>query len=105
MNKKTIAVDFDGVIHKYSEGWKDGSIYDDPVEDSIKMIKLLKHKGYEIIVFTAREANQLIEVTDWLIYNGFPNLTVTNIKPQAIAYIDDRGIRFTNWNDIVKYFA
>jgi len=30
---------------------------------------------------------------------------VSNLKPPAIAYIDDRGIRFTNWADITKYFA
>lgn len=29
---RTIAVDFDGVIHKYSKGWQNGSIYDEPVE-------------------------------------------------------------------------
>lgn len=105
MNKKTIAVDFDGVLHKYSEGWKDGSIYDNPVEDSIKMIWKLVDIGYEVVVFTARETKQLDDVLEWLIVNGFPTLPVTNIKPQAIAYIDDRGIRFTNWQDIIKYFA
>jgi len=32
ITKNTIAVDFDGVIHQYSKGWEDGSIYDKPVK-------------------------------------------------------------------------
>lgn len=31
MDKKTIVFDFDGVIHRYSKGWQNGSIYDKPV--------------------------------------------------------------------------
>ena len=26
---------------------------------------------------------------------------VTYIKPNAVAYIDDKGITFTNWSDVI----
>jgi hypothetical protein len=30
---------------------------------------------------------------------------ITSRKLAAIAYIDDRAVRFTNWMDIQNYFA
>ena len=100
--KKTISVDFDGVIHEFSKGWMDGSVYSNPVEGSKKNIELLMDKGYEIVICTSRQ--KLNEIKKWLKKNNFPELKVTNKKVPALAYIDDRGIRFTNWEDIVKYF-
>jgi len=108
--KKIIAIDFDGVIHKYSKGYKDGSIYDKPIAGALEGLTKLYNRGYKIVIFTARE--NIAEVGHWITdqYDKvFPDLKmpafeVTNTKPKAIAYIDDRGIRFTNWKDVLNYF-
>lgn len=106
--QKTIAIDFDGVIHAYSEGWKDGSIYDGPVPYSIHSMKKLMARGYKLVIFTCRAETEegTNSVYKWLCkYEIDVSLIeVTDKKPKAIAYIDDRGIRFTNWHDILNYF-
>jgi hypothetical protein len=99
---KTIAVDFDGVIHRYRDGWQGGEIYDDMMPGCFEAIGKLKDKGYRVVVFTSRK--NLVPVRDWLENHFDYPLEVTNEKPPAIAYIDDRGIRFTNWTDILNYF-
>ena len=85
----------------------DGKIYDDPIDGAIEAIKLLQ-KDYEIVVLTAwsslgEKRNTLIK--KWLKSHGL-NVMVTNKKLPAIAYIDDRAIRFQgNWQDILHYFC
>jgi len=112
--KKTIAIDFDGVIHKYSKGWQDGEIYDEPVEGALEAIIELLEKGYKVSIFTTREYTAVVK--NWIMDKmdkckelegkrfDIDNFEVTNKKPIAIAYIDDRGIRFTNWRDMLNYF-
>ena len=39
--KNIIAIDFDGVIHKNSKGFHDGTIYDEPIEGVIKGLDYL----------------------------------------------------------------
>ncbi len=102
-----LLIDFDRVIHKYSQGFKDGSIYDDPVPGAIEALKKLQEAGYEVIVFTAKsqlgqKRNKAIK--KWLEKYGLKNIKVTSTKLSARAYIDDRAIRFTNWRDILSYF-
>ena len=104
---KTICVDFDRTIHKYSRSWVNGRIYDEPVDGAIKAIKMLKDRGFKIIICTARsplgeKRNGWIRI--WLEKHGLKDIKVTFKKPRAIAYIDDRAIRFTNWRDILNYF-
>lgn len=103
-----ICVDFDGVIHKYSRGWKDGKIYDDPVPGAISAIAKLQRKGFSVIIFTAR--TDFLGIGKWLkewdVNNeiDFDKVIITSVKLPAIAYIDDRAIRFTNWQDMINYF-
>lgn len=100
MSSKIIAIDFDGVIHKYSKGWHDGTAYDVPMEGALEMINKMIDQGLTPVVFTTRDSQQ---VGTWLIDNKFPQMDITNVKPIAKFYIDDRAIRFTNWTDISKY--
>lgn len=54
MRRGTIAVDFDGVIHQYSQGWRDGSIYDPPVPGAREaLLQLMQH--YSVYVHTTRD--------------------------------------------------
>lgn len=102
---KVILVDFDGVIHKASRGYgKVGEIYDEPMEGAVYTMTNLINQGYKLIVFTAREESEFPAVKKWLDKYGFPEMTISNRKVKALAYIDDRAIRFTSWKDIVHYF-
>ncbi len=104
--KQTLAIDFDGVIHKYSKGWQGGIIYDDPVDGAKESIFQLMNM-YEVVIFTSR--GDLNAVRAWLESKfdfeskGFKVPEITNQKPIAIAYIDDRGIRFTDWDSTLKF--
>ena len=40
-NEKVIAIDFDGVIHKNSKGFYDGTIYDEPIDGVKKSLQYL----------------------------------------------------------------
>lgn len=97
---KLIIYDFDNVIHQ-SENYEDDPT-GEPVNGAEWAIELLIKKGYGVVICTARK--DLRPVRRWLKHNGFPKLKVTNKKPVGLAYVDDRGIRFTNHVDVVRYF-
>lgn len=95
MRRKTIVFDFDGVIHKYSKGWQDGSIYDEPV-DGIKDVINELHREYDIYIVSTRcrELSGQIAVQRYLEKYNIEYDCVTSIKVPAQVYVDDRGITF-----------
>jgi histidinol phosphatase-like enzyme len=105
---KIICLDFDGVIHGGSKGFHDGTIYDDPIEGALENIKYLSELKYTLIIYTckANPNRPLINgktgielIWEWLEkYNVAQYIhDITFTKPNAICYIDDKGIRFDNW--------
>lgn len=103
-----IAVDFDGVIHKCSKGYYDGTIYDDPVPGAAEGLKRLSEK-YTVIVYTckAKKDRGLVDgktgtelVWEWLRKHDLAQYVsmVTAEKPRAIVYIDDKAINFSDWD-------
>lgn len=114
MSLKTVAIDFDGVIHSYSKGWYDGSVYDKPVDGTEEALLYLLD-NYSVFIFTSRDVNQVLEwmnknfpgisveiIQDETFWNKEGVIGITNKKLPAVAYIDDRAIRFTNWNETLE---
>lgn len=108
----TLCIDFDGVIHDHNLGFHDGTIYGDPIKGSLESLKKLSNK-YKIIIFTckANPNRPLIDgktgaelVWEWLEkYNVSQYVSkVTAIKPVASAYIDDKAIKFENWEQCMR---
>ena len=110
---KTVAIDFDGVIHNDTMGFHDGTIYGDIIDGSQDAIKQIAQK-YHIVIFTAKAKKErpLINnmtgkelVWEWLQKHDLDQYVdeVTAEKPRAFLYIDDRGYRFKNWKDSLLF--
>jgi FMN phosphatase YigB (HAD superfamily) len=94
-NKKTLLIDFDGVLHDY-HGWTGLTDVGKPIEKSRKALILLSRE-YKLICFSTRPA-EIIE--PWLRHWGFPPMEVTSEKKPAHLIIDDRAIQFKGeWTD------
>lgn len=113
--KDKIAVDFDGVLHGYSKGWQDGSIYDKPVPGAKEAMLKLKEMGYFILIFSTRGNSTYRKIgTDpksamenWLKKHeiAFDEICTTG-KPRAKMYIDDRAINFSGkWEETIEEVA
>ena len=109
--KINIGIDFDGVIHKCSKGYYDGTIYDEPVEGAFEALQRISSK-YTVIIYTAKAKPDrgLVNgktgiqlVWDWLKEHNMDQFVnkVTAEKPRAVCYIDDKAVEFTDWNSCI----
>ena len=89
--KKTIAIDLDGVLDNYQK-------YDEEKIPKIRhgakeFIQELYELNYDLVLFTTRPSKK---AKKWLIENEVDCYfsKVTNEKPLAYIYLDDRAIQF-----------
>lgn len=105
--RRTVCIDFDGVIHDYDGRWKGHSVIEGGVvidtrtgKTAIKMLEEYVEE-FDVVILTTRGATVLGQeaVLRWLERNGasiqlLAEISVTDEKPPALIYIDDRGWRF-----------
>lgn len=109
-------IDLDGTIHRYSKGYKDGSIYDSAFDGAKEVIDWLRKHGYEIVIFTTRASkqnadelggdhkNQIKKVGEWLKDKGIYFDRITAEKLAADFYIDDKAIHIPDgdWKTVLN---
>lgn len=91
MMGKAVAVDFDGVLNTYN-GWKGEDALFQPREGAIEFLRQLWAE-YDIVIHTTRDPQRVWEWLETYWMNHLVHL-VTNVKPPAVAYVDDRAVRF-----------
>lgn len=118
----TIAVDFDGVLHSYERGWADGSIYGDWKPGAVTALTQLMQR-HAVFIHTTRNPKQVARWIETMSGYGFEctthlprtrwgrvrpfwdtrgTLLVTSRKLAAIAYVDDRAVRFEDWQQSLR---
>jgi ribonucleotide monophosphatase NagD (HAD superfamily) len=92
-DKPRLCVDFDGTIF-------DGiHIFPGCIEALTEL-----RKTYSLAIFSARltdaERRQMKNILDM---NGVPYDEILERKPDAVAYLDDKGIHFDSWSNFLLW--
>jgi len=92
-----VCVDLDSVLVYHNSDWGNTHV-GRVLPFGRKLCQLLRGHGKRIIVLTARPREQHHAIWNFLCARGFGVEDVTNIKPAAQAYFDDRAVRIPkNW--------
>lgn len=115
MSKPILCLDFDGVIHSYTSGWKGATrIPDPPVEGAFQFIIEAMLQGWDVVIHSSRCRHIFgpMAIRAWLKEHGgllYPStmgygledVRIARLKPSAVITIDDRGMTFDGiWPDL-----
>lgn len=112
MSKPILCLDFDGVVHSYTSGWKGArNIPDPPVEGALEFIHAALQAGWDVVIHSSRaryfggryamrrwlyhHAGLSLWYEDGLGSDGLENVRFMRAKPPAVVTLDDRALTFT----------
>lgn len=115
MNKPILCLDFDGVLHSYSSGWKGAHFIPDPPVPGAMTFLVEAVKHFTVCIFSSRSHQDggIRAMQTWVDYwldkefgwdkgadavsaanSVRNNLTYSLEKPAAMVTLDDRAITF-----------
>lgn len=109
--KPIICLDFDGVVHSYSSGWRGArNIPDPPVAGALDFMDKALNAGFDVVIHSSRARywGGISAMKSWLkrhaladgrwyeygFGRGLEDVRFTRWKPAALVTLDDRAIRF-----------
>jgi hypothetical protein len=94
-----LAIDFDGVLHDIANPLP-GKRMGAPLPGAVDAMDELHDAGHELIIHSVRGGKPKV-IADWCEYYDIPYHSITNIKPNADLFIDDRARQFIAWELIL----
>lgn len=90
--RPTVCIDLDGVLNTFDE-WRGPEYFHSPRPGAREFLESLQAAGYRVVILTVRWHEW---VSAWLKDNGLASFVdeVTDRKPPAHAYVDDRAVCF-----------
>ena len=106
--KPILCLDFDGVIHSYSSGWKCADMISDPPVDGAIAFMLSALDHFDVVIFSSRSNQRggIRAMQAWLREHagatwyespagpGLEDIRFVTEKPSAMVTLDDRALTF-----------
>lgn len=103
--KQTIILDFDGVLHSYSSGWRGADVIPDPPTEGARDAVAKLREKYVVVVVSSRshQPGGIEAMKAWLSRHGIEVDDVPDHKPPHVCTVDDRVFRFEgDWGAVIE---